>query len=437
MINNITLSDQIKEWPKLQKTKMTGKELAITLIEGTLKAYNYSANAFFALGIAILCVFKNLFLEKCCGFPILMLFGGAHSGKTNLLKLICAIFGLKESYIQSGAATINRIWYTLCRYSCIPAIFDEFLASPFQKNYFGTLIKSVYDGKPRGRMSTGTKESVQYVNSPLIFSSNFLPPEEEAVSNRIVITEFDKGDFNPKFAADMNELRDKHLSALIIDIVKIKQTDILDLFEKSKDYIKEHSEEKLNEREINNLAIGLSGIKVLYNIAEMEISEKLEKNIIKFIANYNDIREKRTALDEFLGLIPYLISEDKLSGGVDVEIRDGILKVHMDKAYRLFSYFYRVLNGEKAPTKREILACAKFDDRVDKDAKQVTKSLTLCGKKKRCLVVNIKGHEELELLEYKTNEPPVMPHNNDNDDNDSDRKLRISSQIAGLHRINI
>lgn len=222
-----------------EKTDKTPQEIAQTLLDNLLKSYNGSICPFAVLGIALLSPHRDFFKEKIDGFPVSYLYGPSQSGKTNLLNTICALFGLGKTAVQSGAVTVNRIWWLVNNNSRLPVVLDELLTNPYQKKYFDTLIKSVYDGKPRGRMKTGEEDSVQHVNATLIFSSNHLPPDEEAVLNRLVFCSFDPKDFNPILAAEFNEIRDNYLSLLLPEIAKMDEKELTNLFEESKKELKQ------------------------------------------------------------------------------------------------------------------------------------------------------------------------------------------------------
>lgn len=158
----------------------------------------------------------------------------------------------------------------------------------------------------------------------------------------------------------------------------------------------------VNERKVNNAAVLLCGIKKLHNIAETEISDLLKANLKEYIKSYVFDNESESALDKFLHFLPYLIEEQKLISGRDYIIKDGLLKVAFVLTYKHFSRFYRQVHNENAPTKKELEAAAHLDKRIHKGSDQLTKAVTL-GKKKRCLVVDISGNEELEA--YESNSP--------------------------------
>ena len=398
-IERTFLSENITERAVLsEKTDKTSQEIAKKLIKNLEKSYNSSACPFAIIGTVVMAPHRDFFKEKIDGYPIAYLYGPSQSGKTNLLNTVAAFFGLKKSAIQSGAVTVNRIWNLVNKNSRFPVILDELLTNPYQKKYFDTLIKSVYDGKTRGRMKGSEDESLQYVNATLLFSSNFLPSEEDAVLNRLVFCSFDPNDFNPSKASEFNEIRDNYMSLLLPEILKMGEQELSELFEESKKEIQQWLLRSASERKLNNATVLLCGIKKLHNMSVTTISEQLESNLKKFIENYIYDVEVESALDKFLNFLPYLIDEQKLFSGRDYLIKDGILKVSFVLAYRHFSRFYRQVHSENAPTKKEIEAAAHLDKRVHKGKDQLTKSVTL-GKKKRCLVVDITGNEELEAYE--------------------------------------
>lgn len=402
---SIILDSEISNSPILKHSEeYTCKQIAEKLIESMLKGYCNSAQPFLVFGVASMSVFRDLFKEITGGFPIPYLYGPTQGGKTNLLNTICYMYGFDKTYISSGSSTVNATWKNLSKRSRIPVILDEVLTYTRYADPFENLIKCGYDCKKRERMFNGQKEDNQPVNATLILSSNHTPPQKEEVLNRLVYGEFDPRLFNVAEVIDFNGIRDKYLSNLLIAFLSLSEDTLNQYFNDSKSEIGEKYAQ-LRERDKNNMAIAFTGIKALFNIAEMVIPTELQENIDKYFAGYEKIYDVKTALDKFISYLPLLRSEMKIKGFEDYKVENGVLYLHYALAYKYFARYYRQTEGEQPPKSKDILNVAKYHSGIDKGPDQVAKPETVGGKKKRCLVIDMSQFEDLADFSEATNDP--------------------------------
>lgn len=393
---SIILSSEISNAPALNCNEdYTYKQIAEKLIETMLNGYSNSAQPFLVFGVASMSVFRDLFKEITGGFPIPYLYGPTQGGKTNLLHTICSIYGFDKTYISSGSSTVNATWKNLAKRSRIPVILDEVLTHTRYADPFENLIKCGYDCKQRERMFNGQKEDNQPVNATLILSSNHTPPQKEEVLNRLVYCEFDPKLFNVAGVIDFNTIRDKYLSNLLIAFLAQTEDKLKQLFFDCKNEITEKYPQ-LRERDKNNMSVALAGVRVLFEVAEMDMPVELQASIDAYLKDYEQIYDVKTSLDKFISYLPLLKSEMKINGMKDYEVKSGILNIHYALAYKHFARYYRQTEGEQPPKSKDILSVAKYHTGIENGTDQVAKSCYINGKKKRCLVIDISQFEDLE-----------------------------------------
>lgn len=393
---SIILHSEVSNAPALNHSEdYTCKQIAEKLIESMLNGYSNSAQPFLVFGVASMSVFRDLFKQITGGFPIPYLYGPTQGGKTNLLHTICSIYGFDKTYISSGSSTVNATWKNLAKRSRIPVILDEVLTNTRYADPFENLIKCGYDCKQRERMFNGQKEDNQPVNATLILSSNHTPPQKEEVLNRLVYCEFDPKLFNVEGVIDFNTIRDKYLSNLLIAFLAQTEDRLKQIFFDCKNEITEKYQQ-LRERDKNNMAVARTGVKILFEIAEMDIPAELQASIDAYLKDYQQIYDVKTPLDKFISYLPLLKSEMKINGMEDYEVKSGILNIHYALAYKHFARYYRQTEGEQPPKSKDILSVAKYHAGIENGTDQVAKSCYINGKKKRCLVIDISQFEDLE-----------------------------------------
>lgn len=413
----IILDDAVSNAPKLKHSEEHApKQIAEKLITILTNGYNFSVQPFLVLGVASMSVFRDLFKDVAGGFPIPYLYGPTQGGKTNLLYYISYLYGFDKSFVSSGSSTVNATWKNLAKRSRIPVLMDEVLSQNRYVEPFENLLKCAYDCKKRERMFNGQKEDNQPVNATLILSSNQAPPQKEEVLNRLAYCEFDPKLFNVNDELiSFNEIRDKYLSNLLIGFLSLTDEQLMQTFKANKLEVSEKYP-NLRERDTNNMAIALTGIKSLFNIAETEIPEKLQESIDKYLGDYEQIYDVKSPLDKFISYIPLLQSEMKISSYSDYKVEDGKLFLHYALVYKHFAKAYRQTEGEQPPKSKDILNSAKYHTGIDKGSDQVAKSTYINGKKKRCLVVDVAQFDDLEeMTETPSNviptkvQPPQKP----------------------------
>ena len=411
IIENILLDSKAEIRPIIKSSKMSAKELSQKLLQTTYEGYNNTVEPLLAVGLAVMARFKNNISEHTKGFPVAYLYGTTSAGKTNLLNNIVFLLGLDEDYIYSGDSTVLSIWQRLDSCSSMPIIYDELSRRAINDNLIEGLIKAAFQGINRDKIA----KVKTAINATLILSSNFQPPQRPEILNRLLLCNFEQQNFKLDKVIDFNEVRENHLSALLPLIVKQKPDNVIQIFKEKIEYIKKLNSD-LKIRCINNIAIAYTGYQVLLNIAEEAPPKAVIKNFEQFIKNYGEALKVASPWDEFITSLPILARNNtimyerdyKYAYDTEEKIIDNrheiitvpcLLCIHFEKAYQVFSAYYRQLKHDYPPTQKELLLYAKNDKRISSGKNQITKSINIGGVKKKCLVINIKDNEELCVLD--------------------------------------
>ena len=409
--DNILLDSKAEIQPIIKKSKMSAQKLSQMLLKTTYDGYNNTAEPLLVIGLALMARFKNNISEHTKGFPVAYLYGTTSAGKTNLLNNIVFLLGLNEDYIYSGDSTVLSIWERLDRCICMPIIYDELSRRAINDNLIEGLIKAAFQGINRdkiGKIKTA-------INATLILSSNFQPPQRPEILNRLLLCNFEQQNFKLEKVIDFNEIRENHLSNLLPVIVRQKPDDVIQIFKQKTEYIKKLNP-NLKSRCINSIAIAYTGYQVLLNIAEETPPKAVTKHFEQFVKNYGDALNVASPWDEFITALPILARNNaivysrdyKYAYDTEEKVIDNrheiinypsMLCIHFEKAYQVFSAYYRQLKHDCPPTQKELLLYAKNDKRIFPGKNQITKSINIGGVRKKCLVIDIKNNEDLCVLD--------------------------------------
>lgn len=396
----ITLGTVLSDRPYLNyKDGIDLEELANSLIDSLCKGYNNSIEPFLVLGTAIMAPFADFFLSKINGFPIVWSQGLSGGGKSNLFDTIACLYGFNKGFSQSGSSTINKMWQTLSQYNSIPVMFEETSGKISGYDRFENDVKCWYDRKKRGRMFNGQKEDNQNVNAIPMFSSNNLPPQKDAVLNRLVFCTFRPDNFVVEEAKKFNTIRDTELSSLLPEILKRKESEISNLFNEAEKILCRYNH-NLDNRSENNIKVALAGILLLFDIAQVGIDDCPLEKLEQYILKHNEMYESENAFDVFLSYLPNLRADYRLKVGdhFEIDINSNRLKIDHKAIYPIFAKEFKLVTGLLPPTLKEILSCASQDKKVIAGKDTVTKNLRLAGKQKKVLEIDITDNDSLKSL---------------------------------------
>lgn len=412
MKNKIILNENVSPRPMLKRSdKYSAKELSQKLLSTTYNGYNNSIEPLLIMGLAIMSPFRNLFIRETKGFTVAYLYGATSAGKSNLLDNIAFIFGYNgDEYVESGDSTVLSMWQNLDSCNSMPIIYDEISRKTLSDNLFEGFIKSAYQGTNRDKIAN-VKTAI---NASLIISSNFQPPQRPEILNRLLLCNFEQQNFKIDKIVEFNEVREKYLSNILPSILKQKSTDIINIFNSKKAYVKSINA-NIKNRPLNNIAIAYTGYQTLLNIAEETQPDNIRECLEYYIGNYDKTLKVETPWEEFLTALPLLARNKKIIANRDYkyaydkpETKDTgddlfgnphLLCIHLEQAYKGFSEYYKQLKKDIPPTQKELLLYAKNDTNIHYGRTQITKGININGIKKRCLVIDIKDNYELSVLD--------------------------------------
>lgn len=278
----VKLSPDIRIVPSLSTTTRPVKDVTKELIENVIESWEESAICpLVALGHMVMSIYFPYFKKR--GIPTLIMFGETSTGKSTITKVGLAMFGFTPSALISGGSTVRSWEYFLSRYNAMCIGIDDVKRTILTSDTFNEIVKSIYQGRDRCRMKR-TLEGVEtiIICSPLIFSTNEKIPEQKEIINRLNIIEMFGDNFSPeKFKyheTDSDKLRE--LSTILPELIKISSITIDKLLNDSIQLFKAKLDISQG-RVLLNLAYAYTGLKLLFNLAEIDI-DKIEDKFILF-----------------------------------------------------------------------------------------------------------------------------------------------------------
>lgn len=291
--------------PNLLKSEKSGKQVANELITNIKESWSENiALPMLVLGHMIMAIYYNEFIKRY-GVPTLILFGDTGTGKSTLVTVGLAIFGLSKDAMTSGGSTPKSSEYFCAKYNCCNVAIDDVKGETLISSDFISIIKAIYKGISRSRMRSHGK-IVEYIRtcSPLAYSTNEPLPDLKEVINRLNIVEI----FGKVFNADkfnyheFNKDNLAELSLILPELLKYPVKNVLALYEKVFTILEENVDDT-QKRIINNLAYAYTGALLLKHIGDIEIAD-LQEKVIKFakeqVEKYEDIK---TPVDRVLSEI--------------------------------------------------------------------------------------------------------------------------------------
>ncbi len=294
----IKLAEADHYLPKLAKTLKTGEQIANELITNLIKCWSENIILpLIVLGHMIMAIYYEEFIKRY-GCPTLVLYGETGTGKSTLVTVGLAIFGLSRDALTSGGSTAKSNEYFSSNYNGMNLCIDDVKGETLNSSNFTALIKGVYKGIPRTRMLPYGK-GVEYIHtcSPLAYSTNEALPDLQEVVNRLNIVEI----FGKTFKADKFKYHEvdkgnsdniKELSLILPEVLKISKEDVIQLYEQVFEML-ENKVQDTQKRVINNIAYAYTGALLLLKTADISIDE-LENKVIEYtkeqIANYENIK---------------------------------------------------------------------------------------------------------------------------------------------------
>ena len=366
----IKLAEAEHYQPKLAKSLKPGKQIANALITNIIECWIDIILPLIVLGHMIMAVYYEEFIKRY-GCPTLILYGETGTGKSTLVTVGLAIFGLHREALTASGATSKSLEFFSSNYNGLNVCTDDVKGETLNSSNFTALIKGAYKGIPRTRMLPYGK-GVEYIHtcSPLAYSTNEALPDLQEVVNRLNIVEI----FGKTFKAEKFKYHEidkgnndnlKELSLILPEVLKFSKEDVLKLYEQIFEML-ENNVQDTQKRVINNIAYAYTGTLLLLKIAGISI-DSLQDNIIEYakqqIAKYESIK---TPVEKvFDGIITltkmgilqvgthFKIVEDEVAG-----IPETHLQFHKDLILSAINKYYSY-DKSKQIDERKFLAYAK------------------------------------------------------------------------------
>lgn len=279
------------------------------------------------LGIALAGCFWDVFQKETQGFPSTFFVGEAQTGKSTLLGVINAIYGLDEASLMSGNSTLYAITREMSSRFNIPVFIEEFSEKIIAK--VEPLIKDSYNGIARGRGKKDSIEKMPIFTSLVATSNHFFPKLSEQLLSRIVFANMKKGQFNlEKFSYFAPEKR-RELSQILPVFLRCRGK-IMPVYR----FVYAELEQLLPNkgRHISNLAISCTIWYIVNRIMGYEFV-----NWRQIASDYNEMYQNLLnaevkSSDVILNDITRLVEAGRLEFGVDWKLISGkILRLNLNK----------------------------------------------------------------------------------------------------------
>ena len=240
-------------------------------------AYNNKIEPYMVIAMCFMTLFLKQISNDFEGTPIVVLYGEAASGKSNLLRLIASAFGLDKSVLHGGMDTTAGIIEDLENYVNIPLLIDEIELTGVEATK--GLVKSVYG--QTGRKKYNCKNNI---NTTLFFNTNNKFLYDLEYKNRCIELTFSQENFNPDEAERFNYLQ-QYLSFVSQYIIEnVPYSDIKEMIKAEEKSA--HLSSVKDNRIKRNMATAITGLKLLIKLINSDTVtfEQFEENLNAYIS---------------------------------------------------------------------------------------------------------------------------------------------------------
>lgn len=334
-------------------------------------------------GIALAIVFLDIFHEVAEGFPSVFFVGESQAGKSTLLLLIAAIFGLDSTSFISGNSTNYAIMQELSFRLSVPVLIEEL--SEKALNTFEPVVKNAYAKVSRARGKRVGIE-VQPIFTNFVTTSNhfFVAPSEQLLT-RMVFAHMKKGEFDLKDFPYFDAEKRKELSQ-ILPLLLSYRAKVRDCYRK----VYAHLCETLPKRgrHVANLAISCT----MWDIVNQILGYKLidwETMAMKYDVMLEDCMVSSLNYgDEFLYNFTILLEAGKLVQDFDWKfVKDRYLKLNLNRYLERHNIAFPSMQMDNSQARVWLANDSRFD----------LKAVPLRGLN-RAISIDVSEHEHLCLL---------------------------------------
>lgn len=263
--------------PHIYESNRTAQEIAKELLQNLFECWSDNiVLALMPLGHMIMAPFYTLFLVK--GVSSLLLWGKSGSGKSTIVKVGLALFGLGKDFLKAGSTTVRSFEDLTYQFNGMNICIDDLDPDLLCSKKFVQIAKSAFEGQARGRLVKGPdnkyRQDSKKAFSQLVYSTNKPLPDIEELRNRMSVYTIMKGAFNEKsfkyFDKDIEKRQE--LSLILPELMKFTHEDVINLYQHFEQYFSEQLRD-VEQRIICNLAYDCTGAYLLQQIAGYEIPD--------------------------------------------------------------------------------------------------------------------------------------------------------------------
>lgn len=263
--------------PHIYESNRTAQEIAKELLQNLFECWSDNiVLALMPLGHMIMAPFYTLFLVK--GVSSLLLWGKSGSGKSTIVKVGLALFGLGKDFLKAGSTTVRSFEDLTYQFNGMNICIDDLDPDLLCSKKFVQIAKSAFEGQARGRLVKGPdnkyRQDSKKAFSQLVYSTNKPLPDIEELRNRMSVYTIMKGAFNEKsfkyFDKDIEKRQE--LSLILPELMKFTHEDVINLYQHFEQYFSEQLRD-VEQRIICNLAYDCTGAYILQQIAGYEIPD--------------------------------------------------------------------------------------------------------------------------------------------------------------------
>ena len=389
-----TDSDSIPEEQSLVDLKKTCK----TVLYPTTKAWRKIFEEFFgtfratfkdyavltSFGVALGIMFWDIFQDIAQGFAPILFVGESESGKSTLLMLIAAIYGLDNSSYLSGDSTIYAVMKEMSSRLNIPVCIEELQPEVMAK--YEQIVKNAFARISRARGKNDEIERLPIFTSFVATSNYFFPKPTMQLLNRLAFATLKKGQFNLDDFPYFDRERQKELSQILFILLHFSGK-IPEIYAK----IFECLTQKLSNkgRHISTLAISGTMWHIINCILNYQVVDLITMAVEydKMLQSYMnaEIRSGDTILND----ITRLVEAGKLENCTDWRLmRNSILRLNLN----------RYLEKYNAANPKAIMKASQFRLLVANDKRFDTHSISMKGLN-RAISIDVSENEYLlEIL---------------------------------------
>lgn len=311
------LDSKVSFTPKLSSTVKSSVQISKEFVENIFECWK---DDYFlpliTIGHILMSVFFKDFVK--IGVPTLILFGESGTGKSTIEKCGLFIFGFPRNAIVSGGSTTKSIENTSSKYNSVIICVDDIKGFTLVSGNFAELIKSIYHGTARTKMTNYGKDvQIVQVCSPLALSTNDKLPNLKEILNRLNIIEmFGKSFDSSKFKYfETNEENVNELSMILPEILKFDIEEVKSIYSDTVKLL-ETSVKDTQRRVINNIAYAYTGVSLLLTVSGITLND-VEQKLIEYANTQVDkYEEVQDVVDKVLAEIPILYKLKELEEGV-------------------------------------------------------------------------------------------------------------------------